>query len=333
MRVITTDTSYIWHPANPALKIFKDVLLIVCLEGKAVTDQYECFVSPYKQIGMDIDQFGLEDQKYKALESVADDLNRLMDYHDEILFLTDGNPSSLYPFYVLKDRQQYNTLHLCTVSPWQIGGKRRMQAHKEMLSDLSKLTSILYIDSDVYLDDAAPEDTLEDVRQKMEKEYMALLPTVVNHIGRLDGRYYFDFSSNTYVAVEKGFDRIRRLKKHSVSGKIKVPLSRSLSELGVAILRDIYPDRDDKVKEEIESVPARIDGKQICEFLKRLRIKLAEANGIAYASEKCPSIGPCAGTCAKCDQEAAWLRDQLAAIAPENRVIPDFTLTEWEVDI
>lgn len=51
-----------------------------------------------------------------------------------------------------------------------------------------------------------------------------------------------------------------------------------------------------------------------------------------FSSEECPSIGPCAGTCAKCDQESAYLRDKLADIAPEDRIIPDFTLTEWEVE-
>ena len=49
MRVIITDTVFILNHDNPALEVFKDVLLVVCLEGKAVTDKYECFVSPYKQ--------------------------------------------------------------------------------------------------------------------------------------------------------------------------------------------------------------------------------------------------------------------------------------------
>lgn len=123
MRVIITDTSFIWNPNKPVLEIFKDVLLVVCLEGKAVTDKYECFVSPYKQIGMGIDKFGVDDQRYKALESVADDLNKSLGYHDDILFLTDGNPESLYPFYVIKDRNEFNTLHLCTVSPWRFEGR------------------------------------------------------------------------------------------------------------------------------------------------------------------------------------------------------------------
>ena len=32
-------------------KKIKDIVLVVCLNGKEVTDKYECFVSPYKQVG------------------------------------------------------------------------------------------------------------------------------------------------------------------------------------------------------------------------------------------------------------------------------------------
>jgi len=331
MRVIITDTSFIWNPDNPALEIFKDVLLVVCLEGKAVTDKYECFVSPYKQIGMGIDKFGVDDQRYKTLESVADDLNRTLRYHDDILFLTDGNPESLYPFYVIKDRNEFNSLHLCTVSPWRFEGKRRIQGHKELLSDLSQLTSILYIDSNKYLLNLEKDVTLKEVMQKLEEDYAALLPTVVNSIGKLYGRYYFDFASNSYIAIEEGFNGLDLSKKNSLATEIEAEPYRSFCTLGLVILPD-YPEEDDRTKEEIERVPARIDGKKICEYLRKQRIKLAEVNGIEFSSEECPSIGPCAGTCAKCDQESAYLREKLAAIAPENRIIPDFTLTEWEVE-
>ena len=61
---------------------------------------------------------------------MADDLNRKLGYHDEILFLTDRNPESLYPFYVIKDRNEFNGLHLCTISPWKFEGDRRITAHK-----------------------------------------------------------------------------------------------------------------------------------------------------------------------------------------------------------
>ncbi len=49
MRMITTDASLIWHHENPILEKFKEILLVVCLEGRPVSDQYECFVSPYER--------------------------------------------------------------------------------------------------------------------------------------------------------------------------------------------------------------------------------------------------------------------------------------------
>lgn len=92
-----------------------------------------------------------------------------------------------------------------------------------------------------------------------------------------------------------------------------------------------YPVEDNRIREDIERVYARIDGKKVCSYLRQLRIELAKANGIPFFSEECPSVGPCAGTCAKCDQEAAYLRDQLANIPESERMIPEVPLTEWEV--
>lgn len=179
MRIIITDTAFIWNHENPILEQLKDVILVVCLEGKRVSNQYECFISPYLFIGMGIDKFGIESQKYKALESVADDLNRELGYHDEILFLTDGNPESLYPFYVIKDRNEFNRLHLCAISPWKFESNRRIIAHKQLLSDLSQLKSILYIDSNDYLSKLDKYDTMKELMQKVSEDYEALLPRIM----------------------------------------------------------------------------------------------------------------------------------------------------------
>lgn len=331
MRVVITDTAFIWNHNNPALEIFKDVLLVVCLEGKAVTDKYQCFVSPYKQGNMEMEEFGTGAWRYKALESVADDLNRELEYYEDILFLTDDNPESLYPFYVIKDRNNYNHLHLCAVSPWKFENKKCIKAHKELLADLSQLTSIVYIDSNKYVLNSKKDVARKEVMQKLEADYIALLPTVVNNMEDLRGRYYFDFALNSYVAIEEGANGIDLSKKKQLDTKIETVLERSFSTLGLVMPPD-YPEEDETTKEEIEIVFARIDGKKICEYLRMQRMELAKANGIEFTSEECPSIGPCAGTCAKCDQESVYLRDKIAAIPEEDRVIPDFTLTKWEVE-
>ena len=48
-------------------------------------------------------------------------------------------------------------------------------------------------------------------------------------------------------------------------------------------------------------------GKEKCEFLKGVRIRMAEANGIPYEPRECTYEGECTGTCPFCEMEAAEL--------------------------
>ena len=48
-------------------------------------------------------------------------------------------------------------------------------------------------------------------------------------------------------------------------------------------------------------------GKDKCEFLKGVRIRMAEANGIPYEPRECTYEGECTGTCPFCEKEAAEL--------------------------
>ena len=84
------------------------------------------------------------------------------------------------------------------------------------------------------------------------------------------------------------------------------------------------------VPELTETYVPRSDGKRVCNYLKKLRTELARANNIPYESEKCTSVGPCAGTCAKCDQEAAYLRDKLNEIPEHARKYPRYILEDWK---
>ena len=113
-----------------------------------------------------------------------------------------------------------------------------------------------------------------------------------------------------------------RLKKR-VYKKELFSLTRSFCTLGLIIPPD-YPDEDDLVKRKIEKPHARIDGKKVCNVLREQRLRIARENGIPFESENCPSIGPCAGTCAKCDREAEYLRKQMMSIPVEKRIYPQF---------
>lgn len=48
-------------------------------------------------------------------------------------------------------------------------------------------------------------------------------------------------------------------------------------------------------------------GKEKCEILKSIRVRLAELNHISYTPHLCNHIGDCYGTCSVCDSESLWL--------------------------
>lgn len=324
MRIVITDTGFIWNHDNPFLEQFKDIVLVVCLCGKEVTDRYKCFVSPYEHVGTGIDRYGAEDRKLQALASVRGKLNAEFGFHDDIVFLTDSQPSSLYPFYVIKDLNHYSRIHLVTMPPWRFERSVIVDAYDQMLSDLSALDSILYYDSDRVLDAVGLKSTVNEGFDHARDYLGDLMPTFLNGIYGMKGkRCYFDFASMTYVPLESGFDKIKISKKEKAKEKIKFPVERRFCTLG-AIAPVSYPADTDYVKYEVEKPEARLDGKKICGILRKQRIRLAEANKIPFKSEECPSIGPCAGTCEKCDMESKYLRKRLKKIPEDQRIYPQF---------
>ena len=59
-------------------------------------------------------------------------------------------------------------------------------------------------------------------------------------------------------------------------------------------------------------------GKEQCDFLKRMREKIAKENGISgFEYQKCPYDGPCTGTCPACDAETEALYEKLRDLGNE----------------
>ena len=48
-------------------------------------------------------------------------------------------------------------------------------------------------------------------------------------------------------------------------------------------------------------------GKEKCEILKSIRVRLAEVNSIPYSPHSCNNTGDCYGTCCACDAESQSL--------------------------
>lgn len=53
------------------------------------------------------------------------------------------------------------------------------------------------------------------------------------------------------------------------------------------------------------------NGKDKCEYLRNLRIKIAEANGIDYTPVECHHEGNCQGFCLACDAEMDYITREL----------------------
>lgn len=74
----------------------------------------------------------------------------------------------------------------------------------------------------------------------------------------------------------------------------------------------INPDGVKPVSKAVTPLTPRPDGKKICSELREIRRKIAEENGIPFETEPCTYDGPCAGTCPKCDEEAAYIERALS---------------------
>ncbi len=292
MKIITTDTSWLWSVFNPVLEEFRHSVTIVCLNGHAVSDKFECFLVPRTEQNPQMDIFGPRDERYTALSSVLDDLKQEIEMEEDIIFLTDNDPTTLYPFHLLKKYGWDDSLHLLTVSPWSFDRREKAAAFRSMLSDLTDLTSVLYYDAEDAMKKMGKNATPPEVISYIQNYFDNLMEDIIGGILRMgDEPCFFDFASLCYVPLEEGFDGIE--------------IGESENEY-VTMGKIIAPEP----------------------MLREQRIRLAEANNIEFESEECPSIGACAGTCEKCDREADYLRRKLSEIPEENRVYPQFDPTD-----
>ena len=259
MLLVVTDKGNIWNHNNPFLEKYKDMVLVVCLGGKKVTDKYECFV-PFRE----------------------ELCNKFKSYTDVVFFI-DSEANSLYPYHIAREnlissQSSDYSIHLVCVIDSE-------NNHHNMLSDLSYVNSVAYYETNKVFRNFYDKDDIfrysypkdEYIRDNLRE----MMPYFLNFPHDKSGRYYFDFTSMSYKSIDEG--------------------------VGI-----------------VEMQLPRIDGKEVCNMLRRQRMELAAANNIPFESEECPSTGACAGTCPKCDEEAEYLRKCLEKIPEEKRVYPQF---------
>ena len=313
MKIIITDSGLFWNPWNPVLKKYKDLVTVVWLSGTNTNDEYNNFICPQKYFGLGM-SMGVGSIVYKNLESELDRLLQMIGVYEDVLFLTDNSIESLYPYLVIKNNSCRVNLHLLASPAWYFEGEKRVQVHKELLSDLSKLKSVCYVDTTKYLNNGfkSMADTLAQIRAY----YDELLPILIEEIPKIEESSYFDLSSKKYIPLNNELDKqdiFQKIKDNNIELKDKYVME------GEAPVRLFFDDK-------IDRLAARIDGKEICDMLRDYRKQLAAMNNIEFSSEECSHVGPCAGTCDKCDEEAEYLRDELSKIPKEKQKLPRFEL-------
>lgn len=337
MKIVISDANIIWTPDHPALQPYMDLILVVCFNKLSVKNRYNCFLPKYCPVGLGMTGYGKDSPTYRSLEDDADRLNEELGHDDDVLFLADGGPISLFPFLVVSNSNEWNHLHLATMSPWRFEAKHRIKAYNTFIRDyfaLSALDSLLFIDSDCILLRADKSMTLPDLIKSTQERFGDYLPRIILQILHRDwNKAYFDFTSMQYRPLEEGYDLNKVVCEQQIA-RVKMPEKKN-SVYSEGTLGDIeqypYPGRDDYIFQGVESLVPRLDGKNVCKYLKGLRRQFAEANNIPFETEECPSVGPCAGTCAKCDAELKYLMEEIEKIELEKRIYPQNILTKWEV--
>ena len=330
MIIFVTDVGRYWNHKNPILEKYADCVTVVCVNGKKVTDKYRCIVSPYKEEVEEKEDYSILSTKYKALKSIQGDLREAYCYHDNILFLADNEPQSLYPYLVLKNDEEYNKMHLWCMSPWEEEGNKRKSEYYELLHDLSKLTSLLYVDSKELKKQENEKKSMQELQQYCAEWFASMLPGVIYEIEskmRWTKCYYYDFGINRYIQVENSYENILKAKPLDEKKVNEFILFQKYTTLGLLRIPE-YPNPNEEVKDAVVRLQPRLDGKQVCEELKKLRKSLAKANNIKYEPVECPSKGPCAGTCQQCDMEIRYLQKQLRKKEEEQRVYPKFAIQQ-----
>ena len=313
MKIIITDSGLFWNPWNPVLKKYKDLVTVVWLSGTNTNDEYNNFICPQKYFGLGM-SMGVGSIVYKNLESELDRLLQMIGVYEDVLFLTDNSIESLYPYLVIKNNSCRVNLHLLASPAWYFEGEKKVQVHNELLSDLSKLKSVCYVDTTKYIYNRSK--SMEDTLAQIGAYYDELLPILIEEIPKIEESSYFDLSSKKYIPLNNELDKqdiFQKIKDNNIELKDKYVME------GEAPVRLFFDDK-------IDRLAARIDGKEICDMLRDYRKQLAAMNNIEFSSEECSHVGPCAGTCDKCDEESKYLSDELSKIAEEKQRIPRFEL-------
>lgn len=201
-----------------------------------------------------------------------------------------GGEPLLYPDFIIRFSE------LCKENNWNIGVETTLNIDH---TSLSRLLPIL----DEYIVD------VKDMNPMIYKSYTGKDNSwVLNNL-----KYLVE-----HGAADKITARIPYIKGYNT--KEETELSREVLQL-MGVNSFEFVNYWTNVGEERMNYSEQHAGKAVCEVLKRIRLLIADSNGIDYVPEECTHKGDCLGTCPRCEEELGFLTTELAQRKAQGKSI------------
>ena len=287
MKIIMMDTGEIWKPDMPALVPWSKQIVVA--------------------------EAGATEMEHKALQSLAKKLYFQARREKEVLFLADSNPLTLYPVLAMKRYCKNIRMHLWVMEPLETASEEEQSLFHAMMQQMDHVQSIIYYNRDMYLQHEKSASNAREFWEKVREDFARYLPTVIERLPWAEDKenYYFDFGMERYFLVESGYMEALYARKQQREAELR-PEGQLYMVMGEQVPGRYFDTSNSK--EYAEQLVPRYDGKELCNMLCQMRQALAKANHINLHISECPSTGPCAGTCEKCDRELRILMSELADI-------------------
>ena len=274
----------------------------------------------------------------KLAEESRGDIKRNLNGSDIVFVVTcmGGSTGSGAASVVATCAREMNALAIAVITmPFSFEGPRRRKNAKEGLNELKEnVDALITISDDILLrqiDKKTPMTTAFQVSDDAIHRAVQQVSDLLSIPGMANIEFK-DIQPPGSSDKDNGDDQF--LGGIQWLGRPKKDTSQEIDEKFASRLESgtlgwLPPSDSDKVRKKTEDLIPRTDGKEVCAYLRSIRNDLAKANNIPFESKPCDFEGDCAGTCEKCDQEAAFLRDEINKIPEQERKYPEHTLKDW----
>ena len=313
MKIVLTTGGVIWDYERYTLNKYKKDLIVVNM-GNGKKDNMEGLITiecdiDFTGLGFVIDG-GFNSPYYKTLMHKQSEIYMLFEEGEDVIVLGDMFVQSLYILKVLQQCTKRINLHLWAVGPFKFESQRTIDRYYSLLCDLRNISSITLMDpGETIVKYGNPYTPICDSFDAVREVIDGIFEDHLRKIMSLDinKKYFYDYRNEKFISVNEG-NLFQDDKDEQVVDGIYTTIAKIITE---------NVDHEKKLRQVKQQIP-RVNGKEICSKLRRLRKAYADANNIPYTFKECCYEGPCAGTCAYCDDELKTLSER----SKENEYVP-----------